>query len=96
MCSSDLDLAADLRRAGATTVRDVTPLGVPGLDGVEFTYSCSCEGGYPGELFTSDVVILAHGDQMLSITLGTYTQEYRSDHAGLDDLLGGWSWTATT
>jgi Zn-dependent protease len=87
------DLAADLRRADATTVRDVTPLGVPGLDGVEFTYSCSCDGGYPGEEFTSDVVILEHGDQMLSITLGTFTQEYRSDHASLDDLLGGWSWT---
>ena len=70
------------------------PLDVPGLEGVEFLYTCSCNSGYRGEEWTSEVVVLAHGDRMLSIVLGTYTREYANDHASLFELLSGWSWTS--
>jgi len=85
-------LAAALRRTDAQTLTPVTPLDIPGMEGAMFTYTCSCQGGYKGEEWISDVVIVGHGDRMLSFTLGTYAHEYAGDHESLDYLLSGWSW----
>jgi Zn-dependent protease len=89
------ELATQLQQSDSSALQPIEPIDRPGLEGVQFTYACACEGGYPGELFTSDVVILQHGSRIVSITLETYTQEYDGDHASLQQLVDGWSWTTS-